>query len=198
MKQVQVVGEDALCCALGLKLIAAALPGWTASGEPINTKGVTKLLPALSRYAEQARHVRPVLCVADTDRRCPVEIRAAWLPSHAPSDLLFRLAVPEAESWVLGDRVAFSDFFQIPVKKIPDRPEELADAKAEVLRLARLSKARRLREEVVSSHHPQKPGVGYNTHLCSLVNGPWNARQAQETVPSLRRAVERLSQLTSV
>ena len=49
MKQILVVGEDALCCALGLKLVAIAMPGWTVSSAPINTRGVTKLLAALPR-----------------------------------------------------------------------------------------------------------------------------------------------------
>ena len=197
MKQILVVGEDALCCALGLKLVAIAMPGWTVSSAPINTRGVTKLLAALPRYVEQAKHVRPVLCLADTDRQCPVDMRTAWLPKNAPQGLHFRLAVPEAESWVLGDREAFADFFRISRQKIPVRPEELRDAKLEVLRLARISKVPRLRQEVVSSISPEKPGVGYNLHLCALVGGALSAARSAETVPSLRRAVERLSQFAA-
>ena len=66
MKRILVVGEDALCCALGEKLVAAALPGWSLAGPAIDTKGVTKLIPALPRYSEQAQFVQPVLCIADT------------------------------------------------------------------------------------------------------------------------------------
>lgn len=188
------VGEDALCCALGQKLVEAAMPGWALSRAPINSRGITRLLPGLPRYAEQAKHVQPVLCVADTDEKCPVDMRAKWMPKHAPSGLLFRLAVPEAESWVLADRVAFADFFCVPMNKLPMRPECLADAKAELLRLARISKIRHIREEVVSSENLERQGVGYNTHLCSLIQGPWNANRASELAPSLGRAVQRLSE----
>lgn len=198
MKQILIVGEDALCCALGQKLVTEAMPGWEVSGDPINARGVTKLLAALPRYSDQARHVRPVLCVADTDRKCPVVIREQWMPKHAPEEFHFRLAVREAESWVLGDKEAFAKFFRISSQKIPSRPEELGDAKLEVLKLARMSKVRQLRQEVVTLDGPEKPGMGYNTHLCELVNGAWSAGKAAETVPSLRRAIVRLSQFAAV
>ena len=193
MKKLLVVGEDALCCALGIQIIRAAMPGWSASGEPINTGGITKLLPSLPRYANVAQHVWPVLCVADTDSQCPVALRRAWLPAHAPDSLLFRFAVPEAESWVLADREAVANFFRVPLGRISKAPEALADAKVEVLRLARMSKVRRLREEVVSASSPVKRGVGYNAHLCALVRDSWDASRAAERAPSLNRAIARLS-----
>ncbi|MCU0763607.1 MAG: hypothetical protein MUF76_11745 [Hydrogenophaga sp.] len=192
MKKLLVVGEDALCGALGIQLIRAAMPGWIASGEPINTGGITKLLPSIARYVKQAQYVWPVLCVADTDKKCPVELRNEWLPPHAPNSFMFRLAVPEAESWVLADREAFAEFFRVPINKITAEPEKLADAKVELLRLARMSKVRSLKEEVVSATSPVKRGVGYNTHLCALVYKHWDAIRAAERAPSLSRAIERL------
>jgi hypothetical protein len=187
-----VVGEDALCCALGIQLIRAAMPGWSSTGDPINTGGITKLLPSIPRYVKQAQHVWPVLCVADTDKKCPVDLRNAWLPAHAPQSFMFRLAVPEAESWVLADREAFADFFRVPLNKISAAPEKLPDAKVELLRLARMSKVRQLKDEVVSAASPVKRGVGYNTHLCTLVSKHWDAIRAAERAPSLSRALERL------
>jgi hypothetical protein len=168
------------------------MPGWIASGEPINTGGITKLLPSIARYVKQAQYVWPVLCVADTDKKCPVELRNEWLPPHAPNSFMFRLAVPEAESWVLADREAFAEFFRVPINKITAEPEKLADAKVELLRLARMSKVRSLKEEVVSATSPVKRGVGYNTHLCALVYKHWDAIRAAERAPSLSRAIERL------
>lgn len=123
--RIRVAGEDALCCALGERLVATVLPDWQLSGEPINTGGVTKAA---------AKHV-------------------------------------------------------------PDQPENDPDATRTVLRLARLSKVRELRQEMVSSTDINKAGSGYNLHLCRLVTGPWQATRAAARSESLRRALQRLGSL---
>lgn len=191
------VGEDGLCCALGERLVAAALPGWQVAGEPIDTRGVTKLVAALPRYAQQARHVQAMLCIADTDGRCALQLREQWQPRDAPRAFLLRLAVTEAESWVLADREASADFFRVALKNVPTRPEEEPDAKRTVLRLARLSKVRTLREEMVSPTDINKPGSGYNLHLRRLVTGAWQPSHAARCSDSLRRALQRLAGLAA-
>jgi hypothetical protein len=179
-----------------VKLVAHALPGWSlATGEPINTGGVTKLVPALPRYAQQAQHVQPVLCIADTDGECPVKLLANWLPRNSGGKLLLRLAVVEGESWVLSDRAGAAEFFGVAPKAVPAQPDSLVDPKREVLRLARSSRVRVLRQEVVSAENPNKPGVGYNIHISRFVAEKWDVRRAAEESPSLRRAVLRLSEL---
>lgn len=193
MKQLRVVGEDELCCSLGARIIETAMPGWKVHGAPINTGGVTKLLPSLSRFAEQARHVRPVLCIADTDGQCPVDMLAEHRPRNSPSSLFIRLAVPEAECWVLADRVAVSSYFQISAQAIPNDPERLADAKLELLTLARKSKIRRLRDEVVTASNPLKQGPGYNLHMSALIATAWSADRARSNSSSLQRTISRLS-----
>lgn len=195
MSRILVVGEDALCCALGEKLVTDCLPDWQLSARPIDTKGVTKLIPALVRYQEQAQHIQPVLCIADTDRKCAVELLAAWLPRPHHERLLLRLAVTEAESWLIADREGFADAFQVPLNKLPQNPDEVDDPKRTVLTLARRSKQRLIRDEVVSAGDPSKQGTGYNTHLRNFVLDRWSAHRAAQISPSLRRAMNRLSML---
>lgn len=67
-----VVGEDGLSCALGVRLASDVLRQSLAQ-PPIDTKGVTKLVPALPRYAQLAAR-KPVLCIADTDGKCAKEL----------------------------------------------------------------------------------------------------------------------------
>lgn len=189
------VGEDALCCALGARLARAALPGWTLAREPIDARGVTKLAPSLPRYMEQARHVQPVICIADTDGRCPVELLERWLPGEVEARFVFRLAVAEAESWLLADRETLAEFFGVPAARISDRPDELRDPKREILALARRSKRRALRVEVVSSFDPNKPGSGYNLHLGEYVRAHWRPLPAAERSPSLARAIRNIRSL---
>ncbi len=195
MKRILVVGEDALCCALGERLVAAGLPGWQLARPSIDTKGVTKLLPALLRYAEQARHVQPVLCVADTDGQCAVTLRSAWLQSAGHARFVLRLAHTEAESWLLADREGFSHALAVPLNKLPQHPDDEVDPKRLVLSLLRRSKERLLRTEVISGTDPSKPGTGYNLHLGAFVRTHWNAQRGAQCSPSLARALKRVQAL---
>lgn len=197
MKSLVLVGEDALCCALGERLVAQTLQGWTLAVAPINTRGVSKLQAALPRYAQQALHVQPVLCIADTDGACPVTLLQQWRPTAATPKLLLRLAVSEAEVWAMADRAAFASAFGVSVANVPRNPESLRDAKREVLALAARSSKRRIREEVPSPQDPSKPGSGYNEHLCDFVRESWRASVAQEQSDSLRRAMRALHHLQS-
>lgn len=195
MSSLVLVGEDELCCALGERLIEQTLPGWTLAVKPINKGGVSKLQADIPRYLQQALHVQPVLCVADTDGACPIEIREQWLPPTAPQRFLLRLAVKESEAWVMADRSAFASSFGVSVASVPRAPETLPDAKREVLRLAARSSKRQVRQEVLSLQDINKPGTGYNKHLCAFVRQGWRAAVAREASESLNRAILALEQL---
>jgi hypothetical protein len=118
----------------------------------------------------------------------------AWLPHGAVGRFVIRLAVPEAESWLLADRDAVSQFIGVPVGRIPFHPDTLADAKQTVLQLARQSKVREIRSEIVSTLNSRTPGTGYNTHLCKFVKQHWCAARAAEHSPSLSKALRRLAE----
>ncbi len=189
------MGEDALCCAMGERLIAAVLPGWSLAQAPIDTRGITRLLPEIPRYVEQAKHVQPVLCVADTDGHCPVDLLSQWLPADVGDRFLLRFAVTEAECWLLSDREGAADFFSVPINNIPRDAAGLDDAKREVLRLARRSRSRAIRNEVVSSSDATKRGAGYNLHLTRFARESWEVRRAAGRSTSLAKALQRLSEL---
>lgn len=192
------VGEDVLCCAIGERLAHTVLPGWTLARNSVNTRGITKLVPNLLRYMEQARHVQPVICIADTDGQCPVDLLKGWLDNHADTRFIFRLAVTEVESWLLADRKSLAKFFAVPIGKIPDHPDEISNPKREILALARRSRQRPIRTEVVSPFDPHKPGSGYNLHLVQYVQTHWQALHAAEQSPSLARAILRIRALGNV
>lgn len=192
MTSIVLVGEDELSCALGARLVEELLPNWKLSGV-VNTRGITKLLPGLGRYIQQARHVQPVLCVADTDGQCPVDFLRACLLPEFPPGFLFRLADSEAESWLLADRQGFAEFLKVPLKDVPQPPMQVPDAKRKVLELARKSKVRLMRDEIVSALDINKPGNGYNLHLTAFVRETWDYRRAAAFSPSLARAVQRIA-----
>lgn len=196
MPQLLIVGEDQLCCALAERIVGHALPDWTPAAPSIDKGGVTKLRAGLPRYENQARHVQPVLCVADTDGECAVEWLRRWRPPDATPKLVVRLAVPEAESWVLADRAGFAACMQVPASRIARAVDELPDPKLHVLQLVRRSRRRVLREEMVSATDPDKQGSGYNLHLCRFVRTAWDVAEARQASPSLDRAVRGVQALT--
>ncbi|HEY0179711.1 MAG TPA: hypothetical protein VGC30_08770 [Dokdonella sp.] len=103
----------------------------------------------------------------------------------------------EAESWLLADADALALYFDVPEVKIPARPDEVGDAKRAMLDLARRSRRRVIRQEMISSVDGSKPGVGYNFHLQSFAMERWRPREAAQRSPSLRRAMRRLIELCS-
>ena len=195
MRQIVVVGEDDLCCALGERLVSQTLPTWRLAVEPISTEGVSRLISDIPRYVRQARHLHPVLCVADTDKGCAVELRNKWLAAERHDKFVLRLVVTEAESWLLADSCALSSFLRIPRTKIPKLPDLEADPKRVMLTLARRSKSRLFRDELVSPSDHSKQGSGYNTHLTEFVRKHWDAGRAASASPSLARAIPRVRAL---
>ena len=194
MTQLVVVGEDGLCCALGQRLVAHALPGWVHAVPPIDTRGVTNLIPRLARYINMARHGPAVICIADSDQGCPVELLTKWLAPAPPTGFVLRLAVREAESWLLADGPGMRDYFGVPLMKLPHQPDELVDPKKDLLKfLSRYAPARLRREMVQASPTQLLRGSGYNSGLRHFVSVAWRPDRAAGQSPSLRRALVRLS-----
>ncbi len=106
-----------------------------------------------------------------------------------------RLAVTEAESWVLADRQGFAKVFGVPLNKLPQHPDEEADPKRLIMSLAARSKVRLLREEMLAARDTSRRGAGYTLHLVDFVRGQWNIEMAAQHSPSLARAVAHVSRL---
>lgn len=192
MNQMFVIGEDALCCALGERLVVGVL-GWALAQPAVDTKGVTNLKKNLARYTRIA-NLHPVLCLADTDGKCALHMRSQWLPDGSPDRFILRLAVSEIESWVMADREALAGFFGVPASIISSRPDELPDPKQAILNLAKRSRQKNISKEVVSRSN-NKPGTGYNVHLREFVANHWRPHIAEASSPSLARAIRRLLEL---
>jgi hypothetical protein len=95
-----------------------------------------------------------------------VERVQTWLSARERhARLLLRLAVTEAESWLLADHDGIQAHFRIPRNKLPPRPDELDNPKAMLLQL-------------LSRHAP----VGIKREMLST----------DTRSPSLQRALARL------
>lgn len=193
MARIFVIGEDVLCCTLGARLVEVVLD-WKLAQPAVDTKGITNLRKNLARYTQIASSF-PVLCIADTDGRCVLDARRQSAPAGTPERFHLRFAVPEIESWLMADKEALAEFFRVSEAIVPNRPDEVQDAKRAMLNVALRSKQRYLRQEVVAADDRNKPGTGYNVHLRDFVAHYWRPLVAAQRSPSLARAVCRLSEM---
>lgn len=171
-----------------------AVPG------PIYGKqGKDRLLQQISAYNHASR-ISPWVVLIDLDRDadCAPSFRLRHLAAPEPN-LCFRVAVRTVEAWLLADRARFSSFFAVALSKIPHKPEELPDPKRMVVSLARSSRRREIRRDLVPREESGRVvGPAYTSHLLAYIqdgrNG-WRPEVAAEAAYSLRstlRCLERL------
>lgn len=171
-----------------------------ASGRPFEVsrrlveRGFGNIKRSMLKY-RQASHVVPHVVLTDLDRAaCPAALRAEWDAADLPPSMLFRVAVRETESWLLGDRHGFANFAAVALNKVPQDPEALQDPKETLVGLVRRSRKRRLIDELVPAHGSSVSiGPLYNEKLGAFAAQSWNIDAASDACPSLRRARQRLA-----
>jgi len=170
-----------------------------ASGRPflvgrrLVERGFGNIKRSIVKY-RQASHVLPHVVLADLDNAdCPATLRMQWGASDLPRSMLFRVAVREVESWLLGDCDGFSAFTSVPKNKVPQSPEQVANPKELLVNLVRRCRNRRLAAELVPRPGNSVPiGPLYNERLIAFVQSQWNVETATVACPSLQRARLRL------
>ena len=124
---------------------------------------------------------------------CPSSLIDDWLDNPKHDNLLLRVAVREAEAWVLADRDNFAHFVGINSADIPANVEALPNPKATLIQLAKRSRNKQLREDICPSPKTtSKVGPNYNARLGVFVNTRWNPNAARTNSRSLDRTIERL------
>jgi len=164
--------EDQLSSELATHIIQQVLPA-ASIAQDLGQTGNGKLKADLQagKFTKLAK-LNPVFLLTDLDQaECAPTLRKAWLQANAaPNNLLFRIAVREAEAWLMADTVAFTKFTGIGKGKIPRDLESVRNPK-----------------ELMPKASPS-----YNAVLCNFVQTQWNAERAAENAPSLQRAMERV------
>ena len=131
----------------------------------------------------------------DSAENCPLGLINSWIKGTPNPRFFFRVAVMEVESWLMADRTGFANFLSIPIHRIPFPTDDILNPKEYLVSLARSSKKRRLRDELVPKPGAKIPvGYGYNTRLIEFVRDYWNLEHAAATSPSLKRTLDRISQ----
>jgi hypothetical protein len=143
-----------------------------------------KLLPAFNNAAKGMAY----LVFADLDDKpCPPFLIEDWFncsiadfPRRRSPNLLFRIAVREVESWIMADRRAFAGFLGISINKIPSNTDDIPDPKRLLLELARSSRKKELREDLVPRPGDKRRiGPDYNGRLSEFLHSAWRSSTAE-------------------
>lgn len=167
------------------------------------TNGVKKLDANIPKYVSAAANdpdpENGWVIFRDADYFCPVELVQSLLPKSANPRLLkdshfcLRIVKPSIESWYLADRENFASFFGVSPSIVPRNPDDLTNAKTELLKLCSRSHKRDIRSHMVRSNG--KPGDLYVNILQKYADSAWSFSSAAENSGSLHRAVLRLREL---
>jgi hypothetical protein len=184
--------EDPLTESLFAKILQT-IPTEYAPRTIYNRGGFGYLRQNINGFNNAAKGI-PFLVGTDLDRyECPASLIQEWLIRPRHNNLLIRVAVREAEAWVLADSTNLADFLGIRVGLVPDQVEAIADPKQELINLARRARSRELREDICPPpHSTRKIGPNYNPRLAAFVQSRWDPNAARERAESLARAIDRL------
>lgn len=153
-------------------------------------KGKEYLRLNISKFRSASRII-PYFVLADLDDRieCAPILVNDWLPERSPN-LILRVAVREMEAWLLADRERFSGFLSVPINRIPLSPEGIINPKELIVALARRSKRREIREDIVpATGSTSKVGKNYNGKLIEFILNHWDIESARRVSYSLESAI---------
>jgi len=149
----------------------------------------------ITGYNKAAEHSKWIVLVDLNNKfECAPILIKSYLPK--PSfNLQFRVAVREVEAWLLADRESMAQFLKVSLDKIPSYPEEKDDPKMVLINIAQHSRSSSIREDIVpATGSTAKIGRAYNSRLTEFVINHWNPDHAADYAPSLKRALNRLSE----
>jgi hypothetical protein len=172
------------------------------AGPVYGKNGKSFLLQKLSAYNQAARFSLWIILIdLDDDDDCAPPFRKSRLPCPAPY-MCFRVAVRETESWFLADRERLAKFLSVGVSRIPLDPEKLDSPKSTMVEIARHSRRRGIREDMVPRPGSgRKVGPAYTSQLIEFARDSkrgWRPNVAAETSDSLKRCVRCLLRLIGV
>jgi hypothetical protein len=189
---INLVFEDALSGVVAGKILACAQRRYIV-GIRYPGGGFGWIKKRIDGFNHAARGM-PYLILTDLDTsECAPVLIKTWLKAPKHPNLLLRVAVREIETWVMGCRDSFAAFLGVQDARIPSNVDDIADPKEFVIRLARRSRKRDIRRDIVPQDgSTARVGPNYNGRLMSFVEKEWNPMVAREYSISLKRAMRAL------
>jgi hypothetical protein len=157
------------------------------------------LLKSINGYNNAARYA-PWIVLVDLDRDCDCAPPCArrWL-ANPSIRMCFRVAVRAVEAWLLADRERVAQLLGMRTALLPAHPDSLDDPKRELVNLARRTRRRAIRDDLVPRDGSGRlVGPLYTTRMIEFVEDAasgWRPDEAIRNSESLSRSVQRLHDL---
>lgn len=191
MIYINIIYEDVLTEAVIIRLLQH-FNGKFQVTDSYNGRGFGYLKKNISGFNNSSRFF-PCMMITDLDNsKCPVELRNDWFNFDLHKNFLFCIAVREVESWLLADRERLASFLRISPALLTSKPDEEDDPKRTLINLAKKSRSRVIREDIVPINNNASIGPNYNDRLIAFVINHWNIEDACKLSPSLKRAFIKL------
>src|SRR2546426_1547856 len=157
-------------------------------GDVYGKQGKSFLRQKIAGYNNAAQRMPWIILVdLDSDDDCAPPLRNAWLPQPAPY-LCFRVAIREVEAWLLADAERLAGFLTVALSRLPPDPERLDDPKTTMVSLARASRRRDIREDMVPRPESARgAGPAYASRLSEFVSSCWRPAVAAYRLPETPR-----------
>lgn len=197
IRPLTLISEDLLSEALAQRLLAHVAPD-AGFAQRLGRRGLSHVTSRLRKLNEAANGLK-IVAIVDRDRpqNCPIQLIQEWLGGPRNPNLVVRFAEMEIESWIMSDRERLAEFLSVPVARLPEAPDTLLNAKETLVNIARRSRDRQVREGLCPQENLRHPvGPLYNVMLEAFIRTRWRAPYAAARSPSLRRAEQRIRELT--
>lgn len=193
---IQSASEGLLDAAIVSRLIdhVGAIPGSSYGGS-----GKSSLKRQIRGYAN-ASAFEPWFVLVDLDQEaeCAPDLVSGWLDA-VPTKLCFRVAVREIESWLFADPATLSDFLGVAPARIPVDPESVPNPKETMVNLARRSRKRSIKEDMVPAPGSGRSvGPAYGVRLIEYATQSWRPEVAGQLSASLKASLRCLERLKSL
>jgi len=168
-------------------------------GTVYGKKGKRYLLDRLGKYNQAARFSAWLVLVdLNRDAVCAPDFVRDNLTYPTPC-IRFRVAVRGVEAWLLADAERLASFLGVARSGIPSNPDAQNDPKGALVRIARRSQRKQLRQDMVPRPGSGAAvGPGYTSRIKEFVtvsDHRWRPEVAAQHSDSLRRCIASLETL---
>lgn len=138
-----------------------------------------------------------VLRDLDHDAECAPDLVERLVPeSRRSPGLVLRIPIRSLEAWLIADRDAIARFLAVRPAAVPPNPETLPRPKRTLVDLARQSRKRQIRQDMVPAEGTSaEVGPGYTSRLIEFISQHWDPVAAAMASDSLARCLRALRKL---